>query len=132
MKDPLDQKIDQLLASQPVEARPDFAARTLAKAEAQTQQNKPGGLAPLIRFALPLAAAIALAFIIIDQFGSDGPAAPVQISESSADNNAALTSYEIEELLLLQEGLTGFAQVEVVEFSSGDDLLDTLQTLNSI
>lgn len=132
MKDPLDKKIDKLLASQPVKARPDLTARTLAKAETQTQCPKPGGLAPLIRFALPLAAAIALAFIIVAQFGSNKRAAPTRISENSAKSNAALNSYEIEELLLLQEGLTGFAQIEVVEFSRADDLLDTLQTLNSI
>lgn len=142
-KDPLDRKIDELLASQPAKAPDDFAARTLAKVEAEPERKKPGTLAPLIRFALPLAAAIALAFIVFNQFAQDKTAAPLQVADNptvpqsnglastGTDTGEALKSYEIQELLLLQEGLSGFAHVESVGLSSGD-LLDTLDTLYSI
>ncbi|HKK18806.1 MAG TPA: hypothetical protein VJ952_09015 [Opitutales bacterium] len=136
-QDPLDQKIDELLARQPVKASDDFAARTLAEAEAQDPRKQPGGLAPLIRFVLPLAAALALAAILVSQFGKDpasSPAALVQDSTSAtttAASQAALDAYELQELLLLQEGLSGFAQIETDDLSTGD-LLATLDTLHSI
>ncbi len=125
--DPLDQKIDQLLASQPIQASADFTARTLARAEADAPRRKPGTLAPLIRFALPLAAAVTLAFSIFHAFGPKTAATMAQAHETPS----TLTSFEIQELLILQEGLSGFAQVESDEINSGE-LLDTLETLYSI
>ena len=79
-RDPLDQKIDELLKSQPMKAPTNFAARTMAEAEATTAEpanQKTGGLAPLIRFALPLAAAVALAFVAFSQFNAGDIKAPV-------------------------------------------------------
>jgi hypothetical protein len=130
-KDPLDQKIDKLLASQPVKASDDFAARTLTEAEAQTQAEKPGGLAPVIRFALPMAAAIALAFAIFNQSSRNGTEASPQVTANGTGIDEELNSYEVQEIFMLQEGLSGFAQVESDELSS-DDLFDTLETLYSI
>ena len=130
-KDPLDQKIDDLLAGQPVKVPTDFATRTLVRAEADTPREKPDALAPLLRFALPLAAAIALAFILFHAFSSDKAATPAQISDKGSITNEALTSYEVQELLLLQEGLSGFAQIETDEIKTGGSLatLDTLQSI---
>jgi len=133
-RDPLDQTIDELLTSQPVKAPEDFAARTLDKVDAQPQRKKSGSLAPLIRFALPLAAALALAFIVFDQFSPVSPEAPTGangLSASNTDPDEDLSSYEVQELLLLQEGLSGFAQTESDKFNS-DELLHTLETLYSI
>ncbi len=97
--------------------------------------KKPGPLAPLIRFALPLAAAVALAFVVFHQFN-------ISESEALARNNGLATvnprtdddlnSYEIQEILMLQEGLSGFAQIESEALGRGDDLLATLDTLDSI
>lgn len=125
--DRLDQKIDQLLASQPIQPPADFAARTLARATADAPGGKPGTLAPLFRFALPLAAALALAFSIFHAFE---PKTAPRPSHSHAASTT-LTNFDIQELLILQEGLSGFAQIESDEINSRE-LLDTLETLYSI
>ncbi|PXA04804.1 hypothetical protein DDZ13_06460 [Coraliomargarita sinensis] len=130
--DPLDRKIDDLLASRPAKAPDDFADRTLAKLDARAELKKSGGLASLIRFALPMAAAVALAFILYKQFTPDGTEAPAQVADSPISSDEDLNSYEIQEILLLQEGLAGFARIEAEELSRGDDLLITLETLYSI
>ena len=131
-RDPLDQKIDQLLARQPVQASDDFAARVQALVEKQKPAAKPRRLAPIIRFALPLAAAIAVALAIWSQYSQDGTTAPTLVtSKPTETDEEALTSYEIQEILLLQQGLSGFAQIESEELSGGE-LLDTLETLYSI
>lgn len=136
-RDPLDQKIDQLLASQPVKAPEDFARRTLAEAEARENAKASRTLAPILSIALPLAAAIVLAFVIYTQLGHDYSDTPVQVTENTSSTSAnpedaeELTHYEIQELLFLQEGLSGFAQVEP-DGLSGGDLLETLNTLHSI
>ena len=138
-RDPLDQKIDELLASQPVKAPTNFAARTLAQLDAEPATTEPAskktdGLAPLIRFALPVAAAVALGFFVFTQFNQNNtktPAEPSGLATTGAQQGEELNSYEIQEILMLQEGLSGFAQVETDELNS-DALLDTLDTLYSI
>ena len=141
-RDPLDQKIDELLASQPVKASTDFSARLLAELEAQPLRKEPGRIAPLIRFVLPLAAALALAFVAWQQLRQSsqqsaahqtaGAGTTSQAdSLATTNNHAALNSYEIQELLMLQAGLTSLAQIESDELNSSD-LLDTLDTLYSI
>lgn len=136
-RDPLDQKIDELLASQPVKAPTNFAARTLAEAEAATAdpaKQSSGGLAPLLRFALPVAAVIALAFIVISQFNASetvAPAEPAGLATTDVQSDEELNNYEIQEILMLQEGLSGLAQIESEELNS-EGLLDTLDTLYSI
>lgn len=129
-RDPLDRKIDQLLARQPVKAPTDFSARLLAEIEAMPPRKKTGSLAPLIRFALPLAAALALAFVALHQFQAGNPEPAGQPTATQHDS-AALSSYEIQELLMLQEGLAGFVQIGSDELNSSD-LLDTLDSLYSI
>jgi len=142
-RDSLDQKIDELLASQPIKAPTDFSARLLTEIEAMPPRKKPGRIAPLIRFALPMAAALALAFVALSQFHQGSPDSPTQqevragttsqaeILAATNNDSEALNSYEIQELLMLQEGLSGFAQIESDELNSSD-LLDTLDTLYSI
>jgi len=140
-RDPLDQKIDALLASQPTKAPADFSARVLAEvnAEAESQNKRTRTLPRLIRFALPLAAAIALALVVVYQLGNDSADAPTHIAGSDpigtddafTSGGEALNDYEIQELLLLEDGLSGFAQIESEGLNS-DDLLDTLDTLYSI
>ncbi|MEO0510923.1 MAG: hypothetical protein AAF065_13810 [Verrucomicrobiota bacterium] len=192
-RDPLDRKIDELLASQPVKASSDFVARTLAAAEevqTDTPQQKSSGLAPLIRFALPAAAAVALAFILISQFTNTAQQAPSELaqtdpvttpedlttepaqateptliestpiepvqdvalvqvevpsmikyvaSEEAQPTMAAssiltedeLSDTEIQELLLLQEGLSGFADLDTEDLSN-DSLLESLDIIYSI
>jgi hypothetical protein len=128
LTDPLDQKIDERLKSLPIQTSDNFAARTLAELDAETKGKKPGKLAPLIRFALPMAAALALAFIAYAQFGRDGAEKPTAATGSHED----LNQYEIQEIFLLQEGLSRFAQIDAGELSQTDELLDTLETLYSI
>lgn len=140
-RDPLDQKIDQLLASQPVKAPTNFSTRILAEIEDESapQSKESCILTPILRFALPLAAAVALAFIISSQMRDDRPEAPTQIAGSQTIDTPStgitldteLSNYEIQEIMLLQDGLSGFAQIESEELS-GSDLLDTLNTLYSI
>lgn len=194
-RDPLDRKIDELLASQPVKASDDFLARTLAAAEAEPKQQaaKSSPLAPIIRFALPIAAAIALAFVLVNQLTQKDtvsgteladsnqtetitpdsveaieepapieapaieisqvePAISVEVPEpvvapqpveltmpepvqnnlvAAAPASDELTDTEIQELLLLQEGLSGFADLDTDGLSS-DGLLDSLDVIYSI
>ena len=130
--DPLDQKIQERLKSLPIQASDDFAARTLAELDAETKGKKPDSLAPLIRFALPMAAALALAFIAYAQFGRDRAETPVAATGSGPRSDEDLNQYEIQEIFLLQEGLSGFAQIDAGELSQTDEILDTLETLYSI
>ncbi|MFU8847706.1 MAG: hypothetical protein ACNA77_03170 [Opitutales bacterium] len=134
-RDPLDQKIDQLLASQPSKVPTNFAARTLARLEQEREiQGSGRSWAPLIRFALPLAAALALAFVVFSQLqkgASENSLQVTNLANSDTGTDQELTSYEIQEILLLQEGLSAFAQIETEELN-GSDLFDTLETLYSI
>lgn len=133
-RDTLDRKIDECLASLPAKAPTNFTAHTLAGLDKQTEDQRPRPLAPLIRFALPLAAAVALAFVIFSQSRQDELDQVLQatrLTKADAAISPELTDYEIHEILLLQEGLVGFAQIESEELNSSD-LLDTLETLYSI
>jgi ferric-dicitrate binding protein FerR (iron transport regulator) len=138
--DPLDRKIDALLASRPLKPSHDFAARVLARADAQTQadadaqsqaqpqaqaENAPvHSRAPqrpwgkIIAFALPLAAVIALTFSLLH----------LEPSASEPTQSAELSTAEAQEIFLLQESLAGLATFSSAEFDSRD-LLSTLDTL---
>jgi len=118
--DPLDQKIDALLSSRPLQPSEDFAQRVLAAAEADDTQTRsserPSGI--LLKFALPIAAAIALTFSFIQlKPGVTEPTEP-----------AALSSAEAQEIFLLEESLSGLSAIAINEFGSGD-LLATLDAL---
>lgn len=118
-RDPLDRKIDDLLASRPLQPSPDFTARVLAAAETlPTPQIPQRRASTLLRFALPAAAAIAV-IGLVTQFIVRAPAsAPA----------AALSAADIQEIFLLEEGLSGLAQLSD-EHLSNHDLLNTLDAL---
>jgi hypothetical protein len=118
-RDPLDRQIDTLLAARPLQPSSDFSARVLAATDALTaKQQKPRPLAQLLRFALPLAAVVAVAFALAQQFSAN----PDIASEPT------LTTSDIQEIFLLEDGLSALAQIENDDLAS-DDLLITLEAL---
>ena len=120
-RDPLDRKIDDLLASRPLTPSDDFAARVLAAAdELPAAQPRTSPVGQLLRFALPIAAAIAVA-ITLTQFM---PTKPTAVAVATPTLNVA----DVEEIFLLEEGLTGLTQLQDDNFSS-TDLLSTLDAL---
>ena len=123
--DPLDQQIDTLLASCPVKPSDDFAARVLAAAETAVSEDSSGKrkrpLALLIKFALPLAAAIAVTISLLP-INTDSDA-PIRSTES-----ATLSTAEVQEIFLLEESLDSLAHVSAAEVGSVD-LLNILDAL---
>ena len=123
--DTLDQQIDTLLASCPVKPSDDFAARVLAAAETAVSEDSSGKrkrpLALLIKFALPLAAAIAVTISLLP-INTDSDA-PIRSTES-----ATLSTAEVQEIFLLEESLASLAHVSAAEVGSVD-LLSILDAL---
>ncbi len=120
-RDPLDQKIDALFASRPIKPSPDFAARVLAAAEATEAAPatpRHSIMAPVLRFALPIAAVFALALTLAQFNFHTTPATP-------ATN---LTAAEAQEIFLLEEGLSGLSTL-TAEGVHTNDLLTTLEAL---
>ncbi|TVP78097.1 MAG: hypothetical protein EA353_09085 [Puniceicoccaceae bacterium] len=114
MKAPLDKKINELLASRPLQPDADFTARVLAATEVSTRRRKPT-LGSLLKFSLPLAAAIALALSLLHWHDSAPPA-------------SALTTWEAQEIFLLEDSLASLATLDSGEWAT-DNLLDTLEIL---
>lgn len=121
-RDPLDQKIDELFASRPIKPSADFAQRVIAQAEAEAatppQATSKRTLAPLLKFALPIAAAVAFALTLSQWNQSSTPVAPA----------ANLTAAEAQEIFLLEEGLDMISTLSNENFNSAD-LLSTLDAL---
>jgi len=119
-RDPLDRKIDALLARRLLRPGPDFTQRVLDAVEegAPEKPKAPTTVGRLLRYAPPIAAAIALTLILIQH-----PPAP----DTSAENTT-LTTAEMHEILLLEEGLSGLAQFQEDGFAN-DDLQTTLDAL---
>lgn len=118
-RDPLDRTIDDLLASRLLQPSDDFAARVLAAADqlpAEKQRTSPVG--QLLRFALPIAALIAVAFTLAQLM----PTKPTAVAAP------ALSAADAQEIFLLEEGLTGLSQLQHEQFSS-TNLLNTLDAL---
>jgi hypothetical protein len=142
-RDPLDRQIDALLASQPLKPSGDFLARTLESIDAVPEPQKASPFAKIIPFALPAAALIAIALVMVSQLRSPAPEIPAQLSQNpapgevsspeppSSEDASGITRAEIDELFLLQEGLSGLAELET-ESLRGGDLLNTLDALYSI
>jgi hypothetical protein len=120
MKDPLDTKIDALLASRPIRPGDGFAARVLDATEAADSVRGKRPLARIIAFTLPLAAAVVLALSLL-RIDNGSPAAPT--TEISA-----LTTAEAQEIFLLEEALADLDVFATTDFASGD-LLATLDAL---
>ena len=125
--DPLDQQIDTLLASRPAKPSEDFAARVLAAAERATaedsarQERRP--LGTLIKFALPLAAAIAVTVSL-----SFWPVHTDSVDLPESIESTTLSTAEVQEIFLLEESLASLADISATEFGS-TDLLATLDAL---
>ena len=123
--DPLDQQIDTLLASRPVKPSDDFAARVLAAAETALAENSSGKwrrpLALLIKFALPLAAAIAVTISLL-------PVNTDSVAPTGSTERATISIDEVQEIFLLEESLDCLAHVSAAEVGSVD-LLSFLDAL---
>ena len=119
-RDPLDRTIDDLLASRPLQPSDDFAARVLAAADELPVEEKTrtSPIGQLLRFALPIAALIAVAFTLAQLM----PTKPTAVAAP------ALSAAEAQEIFLLEEGLTGLSQLQHEQFSS-TNLLNTLDAL---
>ncbi|HBM86224.1 MAG TPA: hypothetical protein DD423_05510 [Opitutae bacterium] len=118
-RNPLDRKIDDLLASRPLQPSSDFTQRVLAAADdLPAPKARPSHISKLVHFALPAAAAIAAACLLV-QFIATTPA---------VDHPSTLSAADIQEIFLLEEGLSGFTQLQDDHLSS-DALLNTLEAL---
>ena len=123
--DPLDQQIDTLLASRPVKPSDDFTARVLAAAETASSKDPArkasGPLATLIKFALPLAAAIAVTISL-------WPVHTDSVATAESIESTTLSTAEVQEIFLLEESLASLTDISATEFGS-TDLLSTLDAL---
>jgi len=118
MNDPLDNRLDALLASRPVQPSADFSARVLEAVrneEAGTRRRR-----RLLAFALPLAAALAVAAAWI--------ALAPGTSTSAGSEHFADAAPELQEAMLLEDGLNGLAEIEAGAFEI-DGLLATFEAL---
>lgn len=121
-QDPLDETIDQLLASQPLKPSAGFAERVLAAIEEPAiSKNTPRTNRVWLRLALPIAALL-VAIVTIVQLVSDDPSAEA--------DSPTLSTIELQEIFLFEEGLSGLADFPDEDLDSAD-LLDTFILLNS-
>ena len=123
--DPLDQQIDTLLANRPVKPSDGFAARVLAAAETALAEDSSGKRkrphALLIKFALPLAAVIAVTI-------SHLPVNTDSVAPTGSTESATLSTAEVQEIFLLEESLASLTNVSATEVGSFD-LLSILDAL---
>lgn len=119
MKDPLDHKIDALLKSHPLRPSQGFTTRVLEANEHSVATPSRSLTSTLTIAALPIAAAIALAFNLLQSDQSANPNEPEQLSLSIA---------EVEEIFFLEESLRELGIIEIPSFA-GQDLLATLDAL---
>jgi hypothetical protein len=119
-RDPLDRKIDDLLASRPLQPSDDFAARVLAAANQLPTEPATRPVTHLLRFTLPIAALIAVAVTLV-QFRPNKPTA-------TAIAATTLDAADMEEIFLLEEGLIGLSQLQDDQLST-NNLLSTLEVL---
>ena len=125
--DPLDQQIDTLLANRPVKPSEGFAARVLAAAAAETalaedspyKTKSPLGL--LVKFALPLAAAIAVTISLL-------PVLTDSVAPTGSTESATISTAEVQEIFIHEESLSSLAHVSATEVGSFD-LLSILDAL---
>ena len=117
--DSLDRKVDQLLASRPLRSSDEFTARILAAtAEQEATQLRRRRLGRLLQFALPVAAAITIAVVWLNQPTAD----PISQTEAS------ISTSEMEEILLMEASLEGLAALDDAEVSA-DGLRTTFDIL---
>jgi len=117
MNDRLDNRLDKLLASRPVQPSADFSARVLQAVrdeDAAARRRR-----TLIAFTLPLAAALAVAAAWI---------ALVPDRTATEGKHFAEAAPELQEALILEDGLAGLAGIEETTFEV-DGLLATFEAL---
>ena len=123
--DPLDQQIDTLLASRPLKPSDAFAARVLAAAETAASEDSSGKrkrpLALLIKFTLPLAAAVAVTISLL-------PVNTDSVAPTRSTESAPLSTAEVQEIFLLEESLSNLAHFSATEVGSFD-LLSILDAI---
>ena len=119
MKDPLDHKIDALLKSHPLRPRQEFTTRVLEANEHSVATPRRSLTSTLIIAALPIAAAIALAFNLLQSDQGANPNEPEELSLSVA---------EVEEIFFLEDCLETLGNTVDLSFA-GQDLLATLDAL---
>lgn len=107
-RDPLDRSIDRLLSSRPVRPNADFVDRVMDAADPEpVERTGPVAIFStrrLLQITMPVAAAIAIAFVAASQLrNGDSPVLDLMVA-----NENGLTAFDIEEILLLEEGLSGF------------------------
>lgn len=115
-QDPLDQRIDALLASRPLKVSDDFTARVMAATEAEPEERSI--MRKILPFALPAAAAIAVALTW----------PRLQHTSESTDSSAFISTADAQEIFLLEESLAGLASVQNDELAI-NGLLATLDAL---
>ena len=119
MKDSIDHKIDALLESHPLRTNEEFTERVLKAAEQNLAVETKRSIKTIVLAALPIAAAIMLAFNLLLPNTSDKIETPELQS---------LSIVEPEEIFFLEESLRALSIKEDPSFA-GQDLLATLDTL---
>ena len=119
MKDSIDHKIDALLESHPLRTNEEFTERVLKAAEQNLAVETKRYIKTIVLAALPIAAAIMLAFNLLLPNTSDKIETPELQS---------LSIVEPEEIFFLEESLRALSITEDPSFA-GQDLLATLDTL---
>jgi hypothetical protein len=130
-RDPFDPHLDALLASRPLQASDDFTQRVLTAAGASPAATPPPAKSTpsarrFLRYALPLAAAIALATTLLPSRPHTAPGARA-VNPPAATAQPLLTA-ELEEILILQESLAGLMPPDG-ESLAASNLLHTLEAL---
>jgi len=129
-RDPLDQKIDELFAKRPITPSDDFAARVLTAAdELPIKQTRTNPVSQLLRFALPIAALIAIA-LTLSQFKQEAPTEVANHTTPTAilevpDN---LSTAEMQEIFLLEEAIASLSTLQSDNLSAAD-LINTFDAL---
>jgi hypothetical protein len=121
-RDSLDRKIDELLANRPLKPSTDFTAQVLAAAdELPLPKRRRSPMAQIVRFALPIAALVAVAFTVAQFKFNTTPPATVAA--------ATLSTAEMQEIFILEEGLTGLTQLKSDTLDNSTNLLSTLDAI---
>lgn len=116
-QDPLEQKIDALLTSRPLQASDDFTARVMAATEKDSTRRST--IRKIIPFALPIAAAIAVAVTTWTE---------MQGGAETAVDRASVSMAEAEEIFILEDSLAALLSSDDSGLGTGS-LLATLDSL---
>ena len=117
--DPLDRKINKLFASQPLQPSDDFTERVLAvTSEVAGEEEVQRKIHLWQRLILPVAALLVASFII-NYLASNS---------SSESLTSTITTIELQEIFILEEGLAGLTQVQDEDLN-GAQLLKVLNRL---